>query len=305
MSTTSDYHVIIVGGSFAGLSAGLSLGRALRKTLIFDTGEPCNRFSPHSHNFITHDGVPPATIASRAREQVLAYPTVEFRKARVTEVQRENGLFRITANDGSSFTALKLLFATGLRDQLPNIPGFAECWGKTVIHCPYCHGYEVRGQITGILARGEQAFELGKLIRNWTSDLTIYTSGPSGLEPEQGALLHKLGVRFVEKNISRLHHNDGKLRHIEFKDGSSERADALYAKVAFEQQCDLPARLGCEFTDMGHLAVDMLQKTSEDGIYAAGDSTIPFRSVSYAVSSGNIAGAALNAELLRENYERL
>ncbi|MCU0337011.1 MAG: NAD(P)/FAD-dependent oxidoreductase, partial [Sediminibacterium sp.] len=175
--TDKKIDVIIIGGSYAGLSAGMALGRALRNVLIIDSGKPCNIQTPHSHNFLTQDGKTPKEIANLAKRQVEEYKTVKFFDGLAIKGKKiENG-FEIEAENGNIFSAKKLIFATGVKDIMPKIKGFSECWGISIIHCPYCHGYEYSKDKTGVLANGETAFEIGKLISNWTKDLTIFTNG--------------------------------------------------------------------------------------------------------------------------------
>ena len=152
-----SYEVIIIGGSYSGLSAALALGRSLRKVLVIDGGKPCNRFTPHSQNFLTHDGRKPAEISAIAKEQVLQYKTVEFLEDVALNAEKTEQGFTVETDRGT-FQSKRLILAAGLRDILPDIPGIAECWGKSVIHCPYCHGYEFHSQKTGILANDEKAF---------------------------------------------------------------------------------------------------------------------------------------------------
>ena len=172
MTNMNTYDVIIIGGSYSGLAAGMALGRALRTVLIIDSGKPCNKQTPHSHNFITQDGKTPKEISTLARQQVEMYDTVKFISGLATNgTKTENG-FEIQTSSGETFGAKKIIFATGIRDMMPNINGYAECWGISVLHCPYCHGYEIRNERTGILGNGEYGFEFSQLISNWTKDLT-------------------------------------------------------------------------------------------------------------------------------------
>ena len=163
---SETFDVIIIGGSYSGLSAGLALGRSLRSVLIIDSGKPCNRQTPHSHNFLTQDGQTPAAIAAVGRQQVEKYETVKFFSGLATGGRKTSSGFEIQTDSGRNFTARKLIFASGIRDIMPAIDGFAECWGISVIHCPYCHGYEVRNQPTGILGNGEYAYEFSSFILN-------------------------------------------------------------------------------------------------------------------------------------------
>ena len=300
MSDSEIKDVIIIGGSYAGLSAALALGRAIRQVVVLDSGQPCNRQTPHSHNFLTQDGSTPAALAAVAREQVLAYPTVQLRQEAAVGATGENGHFTVTTASGVVLQARKLLFATGIRDLMSDLPGFAECWGISAIHCPYCHGYEYREQPTGILANGEVAAEMGPLIRNWTDKLTIFTNGPAALSPAQRQQLTARGIAVEETPLRQLAHQNGHLTHLDLADGRMVPLAALYARLPFEQHCTLPQALGCTHSETGHLKVDNMQKTSVPGIYAAGDATSPMRAVGAAVAAGMMAGAALNRELIFE-----
>ena len=166
MTNNNHFDVIIIGGSYSGLSAAMALGRSLRNVLIIDSGLPCNRQTPHSHNFITQDGKQPAVIAGKARTQVLQYNTVRFLNGRAISGKKTENGFTISTQKEEVFTAKKLVFATGVKDIMPDIDGFSACWGISVIHCPYCHGYEVSNEKTGILANGDIAFHYAQLIRN-------------------------------------------------------------------------------------------------------------------------------------------
>lgn len=300
MSTKSVYDAIIIGGSYAGLSAAMALGRALKKVLVIDSGKPCNRQTPHSHNFITQDGETPAAIAAKAKEQVMKYDTVQFINARATDVKKQDNLFIISTEDGKAFSAQKVLFTTGIRDIMPDILGFAECWGISVLHCPYCHGYEVRGQKTAIIANGDIAYHVGMLITNWTKDLTLATNGASTLTKEQTDQLKKRNVSIIETSISELIHSHGQIQYIKFINGSNLPVSAVYSKPPFTQHCLIPERMGCAINEQGYIQVDIKQKTTIDGIYAAGDNTNMMRAVAAAVAAGNMAGAAINADLIFE-----
>jgi thioredoxin reductase len=302
MAGSNRYDVIIVGGNYAGLSAAMSLGRSLRKVLIIDSGLPCNRQTPHSHNFITHDGETPKAIADKAREQVLKYETVHMQPGlAVSATKNENG-FELTTADGAVFFARKILFTTGVKDLMPAIPGFAECWGITVIHCPYCHGYEVKQEKTGIMSNGDTGFEFSKLVANLTKDLTLFTNGKSTLSLEQQEQLKVHNIAVVETEIARFEHSNGQLKQVLLKDGSSIPLKAMYAKIPFVQHCDIPVQLGCALTEQGYLSVDMLGRTSVPGVYAAGDNTAMMRAVSLAVAGGGMAGAGINKELVDESF---
>lgn len=300
MSDNKAYDVVIIGGSYAGLAAGMALGRSIRKVLIIDSGQPCNAQTPHSHNFITHDGSAPAEIAAQAKAQVLQYPTVRFLEDLAIAVSGTDPLFRVETAQNGVFTAKKLLFATGIKDLLPGIPGLASCWGISVIHCPYCHGYEYRGQRTGILINGNQASEFSMLLRNWTDKLSIFTNGPSEIPEQERMDILKRGITIDERIVAEVVHEEGMIKEIGFSDGSAQELDALYAKIPFIQHCPIPEALGCKLTIAGFIEVDECKRTSVHGVFAAGDNSWGMRSVSSSVGAGNLAGAFINHELIRQ-----
>ncbi len=302
MKAEKHFDVIIVGGSYSGLAAAMALGRSLREVLIIDSAKPCNRQTPHSHNFLTQDGKTPKEISTLAKEQVQKYDTVTFINGVATKGGKlENG-FEIEIESGETFWARKIIFATGIKEQMPAISGYADCWGISVLHCPYCHGYEVRNKKTGIFANGDFGFDFSKLISNWTQDLTLYTNGKSTLTAEQTAKLSCHSIQIVEKEIEKLEHVNGYIQQIIFKDGSSALCEALYGHNSFEQHCGIPQQLGCDFTDEGYIKVDPLQKTSIDGVFACGDNVSRMRTVANAVSMGATAGMMLNKELIFESF---
>jgi thioredoxin reductase len=300
--TDNNFDVIIVGGSYAGLSAAMALGRSLRNVLIIDSGLPCNRQTPHSHNFITQDGETPGAIAEKAKRQVLNYNTVKFLNDLAVSGKKNEKGFVITTQTSGDFVSKKLVFATGVKDQMPGIKGFAECWGISVIHCPYCHGYEFRSQKTGIMANGERAFHIASLVNNLTDDLTIFTRGKADFTAEQAAKLNKHNIKVVELTITEIEHENGNIKHVVLEDGSKEALKALYAAIPFTQHSDIPLSLGCELTDQGYIKVDGFQKTNLSGVFACGDNSVMMRSVANAVYGGNLAGAMVNKELIEDQF---
>ena len=295
-----DFDVIIIGGSYAGLSAGMALGRSLRNVLIIDNGKPCNRQTPHSHNFITHDGRAPKEIAALAREQVGKYTTVKFHAGTVMKISR-NGDFNIETQEGKSFHAKKLILASGVKDMIPNIPGFAECWGISVLHCPYCHGYEVRNETTGILSDGDMAYDFTKLVYNLTKDLSLLTNGKSALSEGQKEKLIRNKISLIEDQVESIEHENGHVRKVIFKTGKEISLNALYAKIPFTQNVDT-SELGCELTEQGFIKVDLMQKTNIPGLFACGDNVTMMRSVANAIAQGNFTGAVVNKELTEEEF---
>jgi thioredoxin reductase len=302
MNQKKEFDVIIVGGSYAGLAAAMALGRAMRNVLIVDSGNPCNQQTPHSHNFLTNDGKTPEEIASIARHQVSQYPTVQFLNGWVTTGTKTSNGFVISTETGGEYRARKLIFATGIRDIKPDIPGFAASWGISVLHCPYCHGYEVRHQPTGLLANGDTALEMAFLLRNWTNDLTLYTNGEARLDDDQKRKLAKYGIELLEDEIEELEHNKGKIQSIIFKGGRKTSIKVLYAPLPFEQHSDLLVSMGCEISKEGYIEINARYMTTVEGVYACGDNVTRMRTVANAVAMGTSAGMMLNRDLVDEDF---
>lgn len=302
MTERKQFDVIIIGGSYAGLATAMALGRALRNVLIIDNGKPCNRQTPYSHNFLTQDGKTPKEISILSKQQVLAYNTITFFDGFATRGLKTDRGFEIQTESDDKFTAAKLVFATGIKDVMPGIDGFSECWGVSVLHCPYCHGYEVKNEITGILGNGEYGFEFSKLISNWTKDLTLFTNGASTLTDEQKTELEKHSIKIVEKEIKELEHINGNLKNIIFKDGLKANIKAIYTRLPFKQNCTVAEQLGCQSTEDGYIKIDAFQKTTAKDVFACGDNATRMRTVANAVAMGTLTGMTVNKELIDERF---
>ncbi|TDT47183.1 thioredoxin reductase [Maribacter spongiicola] len=302
MQATNNFDVIIVGGSYAGLAAAMSLGRSLRKVLVIDSGKPCNRQTPHSHNFLTQDGKTPSEISAIAKSQVLAYETVSFIDDKAVGGSKNENGFSVSTVTGATYTAKKVVFATGIKDIMPNIKGFAECWGISVVHCPYCHGYEIRNKKTGIIANGERAYHLAPMVNNLTKDIRILNNEPASFSSEQLSKLKDNNIDVLEKKIVEVEHENGYVNNIVFEDGSKEKYDVLYAALPFVQHSDIPDALGCELNEEGYIQVDGMYKTTIEGVFACGDNSIKMRSLANSVASGTMVGAVINMELVKEQF---
>jgi thioredoxin reductase len=182
------------------------------------------------------------------------------------------------------------------------LAGFSECWGISILHCPYCDAYEVSDTPIGVVANGNAGFELAKLVHNWTKKLTLFTNGIATLTSEQIEKLGQHGIGLFEKEIRAIEHENGRVKHLLFKDGSMFALSAIFSKVTAVQHCDLPQKLGCELTDAGLIKIDGTQQTSMAGVFAAGDNSTPYRAVAVAVASGTKAGAYLNKALIDEHF---
>jgi thioredoxin reductase len=302
MIRNRHFDVIIMGGSYSGLAAGMALGRALRKVLIMDSGVPCNRQTPRSHNLITQDGKTPWEIARLARQDVEKYDTIKFFSGQAIKGTKTVNGFEIQTSHGETYGGKKLIFATGIRDVMPVIEGFAECWGISVLHCPYCHGYEVKNVKNGILGNGDYAFEFASLISNWTNDLTLYTNGMSTLTVEQKVKIEKHQIETEEREIEKLEHSKGKLHALIFKDGTRTPLEAVYARCSFEQNSMIPETLGCEMTEQGYIRTDSFQRTTIPGVYACGDNTSRMRTLAHAIATGTNAGMTVNKDMIEEEF---
>jgi thioredoxin reductase len=302
MTSNKTFEVIIIGGSYAGLSAAMALGRSLRNVLIIDSNLPCNRQTPHSHNFITQDGETPAAISQKAKAQVLQYDTVQFHNGLAISGKKIQGGFEIVTEKGDVFTAKKLILATGIKDIMPDIKGFAECWGISVVHCPYCHGYENRGKNTAIMANAEKGFHLTSLVSNLTDKVTLLTSGKAAFDEKQMAKFPTHNIEIIETAITEIEHENGQVKNVVFSNGDKIPFDAVYAAIPFVQHSDIPVALGCELTEQGYIKIDAFQKTTVEGVFACGDNSNMMRSVAFAVSTGNIIGAMVNKILTDESF---
>jgi thioredoxin reductase len=302
MTDSKNFEVIIIGGSYAGLSAAMALGRSLRSVLIIDGGQPCNIQTPHSHNFLTQDGEKPSTIAKKAKADVLKYNTVSFLTDIAISGKKVEDGFTISTELGKEFHAKKVIFATGIRDTMPDIKGFAACWGKTVIHCPYCHGYEFRTKATGIFADGARGFHLASMVNNLTDNLTLLTNSKADFTEEQTAKIKKHNIEIIETTIAEIEHDNGKIKQVIFSDGTKKRFDALYAALPFTQHSNIPTSLGCELTEQGYIKVSPFQETNIQGVFACGDNSSMMRAIANAVYTGGLAGAIVNGRLVEEKF---
>lgn len=303
MNQKDVYDCVIVGGGVAGLSAALLLGRARRQVLICSQGAPRNAPAHESHSFLTRDGTPPLELLRIAREQLEPYQTVKFQSVGVESINKTGAHFEVRLSDGTVRGARKILFAFGVQDEFPSIENFADFWGQSVFHCPFCHGYEVRDQPLAAVGQGDVGVSMVALLRSWSSDLVLCTNGESKLSIEQKKLLqkHKVGVR--EDPISRFEGARGQLERIVFASGDSIARRGMLIRLKQKLRSDLAEKLGCELNDFGLLKVDAMGATSVAGVYAAGDITSPMQSLSAAVAQGAVAaGGGVNHALAKEEF---
>lgn len=283
--------VIIIGGSFAGLAGALQLGRARRKVTVFDTGLPRNRFAEHSHGLLGHDHQPPLEILALARSQLARYPTVRLVNLRAEAIAGSIDDFVVTTSDGDNHKARRLVLAYGVADQMPVTPGFAECWGKSIVPCPYCDGFEVAGQHWGLLWSGAHSQHAIALYHDWTDRLTVFADGHE-IAADIRADLVRRNVTLVDGKVTAIEHLDGRLSAIVLDSGGRVAVDVLFAHPRNAPSAALHQGLGLavDTFPLGvALKLDDRRQTSVPGIYAAGDLANPMASVTLATSSGAMA----------------
>lgn len=295
------YDVIIVGGGPAGLSAALLLGRCRRRVLVCDSGQYRNAASRATHGFLTRDGSDPAESRRIACEQLRRYETVELRPVEVTDAVRVNDRFEVALPDGTRLTSRKLLLATGVVDQVPAIPGLEPLYGRSVFHCPYCDGWEVRDQPLAVYGRGVRGRGLALELTAWSDDLVLCTDGPADLRVGDRERLARNGIVIREERIARLEGTDGLLERIVFTSGEALARAALFFNTGQRQRSDLPAKLGCQFTPSGDVWTGAYEASNVPGLYVAGDASRLVQLAIVAAAEGAEAAFAINTALLKKD----
>ena len=296
------HDAVIIGGSYAGLSAALQLVRARRRVLVIDDGRPRNRFAARAHGVLANDGRPGAEIAAAARAQVAAYPTAAFRMAEAVAVDRIEGGFSVAFADGTKTRGRRLLLAHGVEDVPADIPGVKERWGRTALHCPWCHGYEIGGGPIGVLSRGEHAVQYAATVAEW-GDVTLFMGLDVGLSPEDAHLLYRRGVTIEPTPIERLEGEAPTLTGARLADGRFVPLKAIFVGASVRVASPFAESLGCEMTDtpMGRVVkADAMQQTTQPGVFAAGDLARAASNITLATSDGMIAAHALFRSLVEE-----
>ena len=294
------YDAIVIGGSFAGLSAATYIARARRSVVVVDAGLPRNRFAEHSHGFFAQDGSSPGAMIATARSQLARYPTVSFVDGEATIATKTPHGFDVTLLTGEVLESVRLVLAFGISDELPFIPGLADRWGASVLHCPYCHGYEFSGQRLGVLYLTPKSIMQSLLISEW-GPTTLFLNGAD--EPDASALgeLAKRRVTVEREPVKALHGDGTGLSSIELADGRTTGLDALYIGPRTRLNSGIARQLGCELEDapLGPMVrVDAERMTSVPGVYAAGDITRGAHTVTWAAADGVTAGLAVHRSLV-------
>lgn len=294
------YDALVIGGGAAGLSAAQMLGRARRRTLVLDAGSARNRFAAHMHGVLGHDGVDPAELLRRGRAEVEAYG-VEVRAADVVRVDERGDDLVAMLGDGATIRARVVVLATGVTDRLPDIPGLAERWGVTVLHCPYCHGWEVRDRTIGVLATSPASLHQVELLRQWSDDVVAFVHAAGALPADALERIRARGIRLVEAEVAEVVGAGTAIEHVRTVDGAEHPVDAIFTAGVLEPHDAAVAHLGLARSDgpMGDvLEVDVRGATSHPRIFAAGNVVAPFGNVPLAMGSGSMAGGGANAALV-------
>ncbi|MEU1038457.1 NAD(P)/FAD-dependent oxidoreductase [Streptomyces sp. NPDC005907] len=300
---TERYEAVVVGGGTAGLSAGLVLGRARRTTLVVDSGEPRNAPAAHMQGYLSRDGMPPAEFLAEGRREIERYG-VELVRDRAVDVSRDGaGEFEVTLAAGRTVHARRLVVATGLADELPPVPGVAERWGRDVLHCPYCHGWEVRDAPFGVLATGPMSIHQALIVSHWSKDvrLFLHTVDEDTLPDEDLRRLAAAGVDVVPGEVAGLVTADDRLTGIRLADGTVHDRAVLFVAARLSPRTELLEKLGAEFHETAfgtYPVVDETGRTTVPGVWAAGNATSHAEQVVNAASAGYRAAAALNGDLV-------
>jgi thioredoxin reductase len=295
------YHVIIVGGSFAGLSAATQLARARRSVLLVDAGRPRNRFAAASHGFLGQDGVAPAEIMRQGLTQLARYPTVDFVHAEALSASHGDDGLVLSLSDGSDARGRKLVLATGVVDALP-LESMAPRWGVSVLHCPYCHGYEVSGRRLAAIANTPAAVHQAMILPDW-GPTTFFTQGVFEPSAEEAGLLARRGVEIERTPVVELLGEGSAIQALRLADGRELPFEAVFTAPKTQVASPLAEQLGCAFAEGmtgPHIEVDQMQQTSVAGVFAAGDAATPMYNATLASAAGVMAGVAAHRALVLE-----
>ncbi|MBU2867345.1 NAD(P)/FAD-dependent oxidoreductase [Pacificibacter marinus] len=290
------HDVIVIGGSYAGMAASLQLLRARRSVLVIDAGQRRNRTASHSHGFLGQDGVDPAVIARDARNQLEAYPTLTWVEGEAASVTGKRDAFVVETVGDQTYHTRRILFATGVTDQLPQIDGLAERWGRSVFHCPYCHGYELDQGRIGVIASGPMSMHQAELLTEWGA-VTFFINSVLSLDPAAQQVLEQRGVMIENTAVLAL---TGEA-DVQLADGRTLSFAGLFVAPTVTPSTTLPTKLGCTIVEgpMGQMiAVDGAKETTVRGVYACGDVAQMPHSVSLAVGDGAMAGLQLHRSLV-------
>jgi thioredoxin reductase len=299
---TTPYDVVVVGGSAAGLSAALVLTRAQRSVAVVDGGRPRNAPAAHMQGFLSRDGMPPSQLVAAGRAEVEGYGGTLV-EDEVVAVTRHESAFEVRLASGDVLNARRLLVATGLRDEIPDVPGATERWGRDLLHCPYCHGYEVRDQRLGVLGSGPETVQHALIVRQWSADVVLFTHGGEVSDAAREQLAAR-GIDIVETLVTRLVVEDDALSGVEVEGGVVIERSAVFVRPRFVPNNELLVRLGCETDDAGWPRADATGRTTVPGVWVAGNVANPRAQVITAAGEGSSAAIAINNDLVDDDVRR-
>jgi thioredoxin reductase len=304
---SSKWDCIVVGGGAAGLSAALVLGRARHRTLLVDAGGPSNLAAEGIGGLLGHEGRPPAELYALGRAELEAFPTVELRDGTVEGGERVDGGLALDLAGGGRELTRRVILATGMEYRKPDLPGLEPLWGRSVFHCPFCHGWEMRDRALAVLGGGPGGLHRAVLLRRWTDDVMLLSDGPPEFDDGDRERLSAAGVEVDERPVARLIARDGTLAAVEFADGSTLAREGLLVPVTLTQRSSLAERLGAEPAEPGPvvmdaLVVDTMFRTTADGVSAAGDASAQLQQVAGAISAGSLAAVGVVQSLMAEDY---
>lgn len=300
-----SWDVVIAGAGPAGLSAALILGRACRRVLLADTGTPRSWASKAMYGFLTRDGIPPAQFRQLAHRELRRYRNVKFLKAEVTAVKRErSGGFRVRVGKLPAVSCRKLLIATGVFDHMPQVEGIEQFFGSSVFQCPYCDGWEMRGQTIAVYGRGQRGFEMARAMTAWSRDITLCTDGASGLSPLARTHLANNAIGLIEERVLRMEGEAGQIANLVFRSGGRLACSALFFDTPYSDQSKLAQSLGCQFAKHGGVKCGRYEATSVPGVFVAGNIIKDVQLSIVAAAEGTRAAFGINQALTREDFEK-
>lgn len=296
----SEFDVVVIGGGAAGLSAALVLSRARRRVLVVDAGSPRNAPAAHMQGYLSRDGMPPADLLTLGRTEVMGYGA-ELRTGMVTDAVRDGTKgFWVLVDDGTRVSARRLLVTTGLRDELPDIPGLADRWARDVLHCPYCHGWEVRDQRLGVLWNGPETIGYTQIVRQWADDVVLFVPADTLTQAHRPQLVAR-AIGIVEGDVAELLVRDDHLSGVQMADGRTIARDAVFVPPRFVPNHSLLTTLGADLDSQGWVVTGAHGSTSVRGVWMAGNVSNPRAQVITAAGEGSAAAIALNADLVEED----
>ena len=304
MNSIPQFDVAIIGGGPAGLSAALILGRAVRSVVVFDHGEPRNTPARMAQSVFTRDGTPPRELIETARHQLGPYG-VTIWDVEITDLQHHSVGFELISSSGSEAVARKVILGTGLVDVMPEITGIDEFWGKSVVHCPYCHGWELRNQPIAALVNKKSVLSFASLLRGWSEDLVLLSNGPLHIDDEIRDLIRAHELNLVETEIEELAGTEGKLEKVVFRNGESIDRSALFIDPQQKLRSDLYQNLELDFNDDGNIKTNRFGETSISGVYVAGDAGPNMQQITIAAATGAEVAIGVNHKLSKEDFEKM